>query len=76
MLCKVFEDGECGHGEDLLFLHQPHGLVAELIGVVDGNDAGLRRKKGSGLSSGVDRDVSVRVARPLSPPPPVAASVY
>src|SRR5437879_3928103 len=35
MLSKIFLDGEGGYGGDLLFAHQPHSFIAELIGMVD-----------------------------------------
>src|SRR5207302_4848260 len=42
VLGKIFEDGECGHGKDLLLLHQPHRLFAQLIGVIDRSHESLR----------------------------------
>ena len=54
MLGKVFEDSESRHGEDLFFAHEPHGLVAELIGVIDGGHASLRRIERARFARGVD----------------------
>ena len=56
MIGEIFEDGESGHGEDLLLAHDAHGFVAELVGVVDGGDAGACGIERAGLSGGVDRD--------------------
>ena len=57
MIGEVFEDGEGGDGENLFLPHQPHGLVAQLIGVIDGNDTRLRGIERSRLSRGVNGDV-------------------
>ena len=54
MLGEIFGDDEGGNGENLFFLHEAHGFVAELIGVVDGSNAGLRGVKCAGFSGGVD----------------------
>ena len=56
VLREVVEDGEGGDGGDLFFAHEAHGLVAELRGVVDGGDAGLRGVERAGLAHGVDAD--------------------
>jgi hypothetical protein len=40
----------------LLFAHQPHGFIAELIGVIDGSYTGLRGVKGARLARGVNGD--------------------
>jgi len=40
---EVIDDGEGGHREDAAFSHQPHGFVAQLIGMVDRRHAGARR---------------------------------
>jgi hypothetical protein len=40
----------------LFFTHDPHGLVAELVGVVNGNDTGLRCIECAGFASGMDRN--------------------
>jgi hypothetical protein len=53
VLGEVFEDGEGGHGEDLFLAHQPHGLVAELVGVIDGSHSGARGVERARLSGGV-----------------------
>jgi len=42
VLRKVVEDGEGWYRGNLLLAHQAHGFVAELCGVLDGSDAGLR----------------------------------
>ena len=56
MLGEIFGDGESGDGEDLFFAHQAHGFFAELIGVVDGFDAGAGGVTGAGFTGGVDGD--------------------
>jgi hypothetical protein len=53
---EVLHDGESGHGVDLLVAHQLHGLGRELVGVVDGGDAGVRGVGGAGLSCAMDGD--------------------
>ena len=53
---EIFEDGEGGDGEDLLLFHQAHGLVAELVGVIDGGHAGLRGVERAGFSGGMNGD--------------------
>ena len=47
-----------GTAKICFLFHEPHGLIAELVGVVDRNDSCLRGKERAGLSSGVDRDAS------------------
>ncbi len=42
MLSEILADGESRDGEDALGAHQPHGFETELIGMVDGSNAGLR----------------------------------
>ena len=63
MFGKIFEDRKRGDREDLLFLHQPHGFVAELIGVVDRDHAGLRGEERSRLSGGMNRHVFAEASR-------------
>ncbi len=60
---KVFEDGESRHREDLLFLHQAHGLVAQLIGMVNGNHSRLRGVERSRLAGGMHRDAFAHTRR-------------
>ena len=57
MIDEVFENGERGDGEDLLFAHQAHGFVGELIGVIDGDDARARRVERARFAGGVNGDV-------------------
>ena len=56
MVGEVFGDRERGNGEDFFFAHQAHGLVAELIGVIDGFDSGAGGVERAGFSGSVDRD--------------------
>src|SRR5580704_18666799 len=56
MFREVFEDGKSGHGENLFVAHETHSLVAELVGVVDGDYARARRIERAGFASGVNRD--------------------
>ena len=53
MIGEVIDDGEGGHREDAAFPHQPHGFVAQLVGVIDGCHAGARRLQRAGLAGGV-----------------------
>ncbi len=62
-MCEVVEDGEGGHGEDALFLHQADGLIAQLRGVIDGSYAGLRCVQRSGFAHGVHRDNRAKTMR-------------
>ena len=57
MVGEILEDGERGHGEDALLLHQAHGLVAQLRGVIEGGNAGLRGIERARLALIVDADV-------------------
>src|ERR1700680_3936686 len=50
---KIFKDGESRHRENLLFLHQPHGLVAQLVGMVDQSHSRLCSEKRPWLSRGM-----------------------
>src|SRR5215469_15324779 len=54
MLSKVFLDSEGGHGGDLLFAHQPHGFIAELIGMVDRGYTRPNGIEGARLAGGVN----------------------
>ena len=63
MRCKIFEDREGWNGENVFLFHQPHGLFAELVGVIDGSDSGLRSEKCSGLSGGMHGDASAQPRR-------------
>src|SRR5579872_1166025 len=56
MFREVFEDSKSWHGEDLLFAHEPHGLVAKLVGVIDGGHASLRRIERPRFSGSVNRN--------------------
>ena len=75
MIGKVFGDGERRDGEDLFFAHDAHGLVAELVGVVDGYDAGARGVERAGFAGGVDGD-ALAGARGFSTAALSSASVY
>src|SRR5271170_7489159 len=50
MLCKVLEQRERRDSRDMLLLHDPHRLVAELRGMVDGNHACLGGIERAGLA--------------------------
>ena len=39
VLHEVLDDGERRDGEDLFFVHEAHGLIRELKGVIDGGDS-------------------------------------
>ena len=54
---EVFADGEGGHGEDPFLFHEAHGFIAELIGVINGEDTRLGGVESTGFSGGVDGDV-------------------
>ena len=54
MFGKVLLDGERRHSGDLLFMHQPHGFVAELIGVIYGSHASSNGVEPARLARGVD----------------------
>ncbi len=45
-----------GTAKIAFLLHQAHGLVAELVGVIDGRDAGLRGVERAGLAGGMHGD--------------------
>ena len=60
MIGEIFEDGEGGHGENLLFAHQAHGLIAQLIGMVDRCDSRLRRIQRAWFAGGMHRDALAR----------------
>ena len=60
MLGEILGDGEGGDSENLFFLHEAHGFVAELIGVIDGSNAGLRGVECAGFASSVDSDAAAR----------------
>src|SRR5579883_558690 len=47
MLGKVVRDSERRNRENAPLAHKPDGFVAELIGMIDGNDAGLSRVQSS-----------------------------
>ena len=54
---EIFGNGESGHSENLFLLHEAHGFVAELIGVIDRDDACLRGVKSARFAGSVDSDV-------------------
>src|SRR5208282_3739278 len=58
-------NGEGGHGVDLLFAHDAHGLRAELVGVIDGDDTGLDRVESSGLAGAMDAHALAHARRLL-----------
>ena len=53
---EVFGNGKGGDGEDLFLAHDAHGLVAQLIGMVDGCHAGASGVECSGFAGGMDGD--------------------
>src|SRR5579862_3594088 len=56
VLGKIFEDGEGWHGKNLLVFHEPHGLIAQLVGMVYRSHSCLRGEKRPRLSSGMHCD--------------------
>ena len=57
MIGEIFEDGKRGHGEDALLLHQPHGFVAQLRGVIEGGNARLSGIERARLAHVVDANI-------------------
>ncbi len=55
---RVFGDGKSWDGRNLLFAHQPHGFVAELVGVIDRSHTRLRGIQRSGFTDGVHGNLS------------------
>ncbi len=47
-----------GTAIDVFRAHQAHGFVAELVGMIDGSDAGLGGEERAGFAHGVDADAS------------------
>ena len=66
---EVLEYGEGGNGVDALGFHEAHGLIAQLRGMVDGGDAGLRRVEGSGLAHRMHGDTAAPARGLLDTPP-------
>ena len=56
MIGKIFGNGKSGDSEDLFFAHDAHGLVAQLIGVVDGCHPSASGVQCSGFAGGMDGD--------------------
>ena len=56
MVGKVFGDCESGDGEDLFFVHEAHGFVAEVIGVIHGFDAGFSGVERARFTGVMNRD--------------------
>src|SRR5215472_2098717 len=56
VISKIFRDCKCRYGKNLFFPHQAHRLVAELVGVVDRNDARARRIESAWFPGRVDGD--------------------
>src|ERR1700733_13260983 len=54
---EVVKNREGRHCEDLLLAHQPHGLVAELVRMIDGYHASPRRECSSRLSRRMHGDM-------------------
>ena len=50
MFRKIFKNRKCRNREDPLFAHQPHRLIAQLIGVIDRRHSRLRCKQRSRLA--------------------------
>src|SRR6185437_4012135 len=46
---------EGGDSEDLFFAHEAHGFFAELVGVIDGNDACAGGKESARFTGGMNR---------------------
>ena len=63
-LREIFEDRERGNGGNILRLHDPHGLLAQLGRMIDGGDARTRRIKRSGLARRMHRNAGAQ-PRPL-----------
>ena len=57
VLGEIVDDGEGRNREDLLIVHQAHGFVRELEGVIDRNHARTRGVQRAGLAGGVDSNV-------------------
>ena len=57
-------------------LHEPHGLIAQLRGMVDGGDAGLRGVERSGLAHRMHGDAACPSARPHRHRALSSAAVY
>jgi len=53
MLGEVLEDRKGRHRENLLFTHQPHRLVAKLIGMINRSYSRPRREKRARLAGGM-----------------------
>src|ERR1700683_3483516 len=60
MFREIFENGKSWNSEYLLFPHDPHGLVAQLVGMVDRNDPSLRRIKRARFAGRMNGDVLTR----------------
>ena len=58
MLREVLKDGKRRHREDLLLTHQPHRLVAELVGMIDGSNSCLRCEQRARLDGVVQKRLS------------------
>src|SRR5260370_4494327 len=65
MFGKILEDGEGGHRENLLFAHEPHGLSAQLVGMVDGCHSRLRSVERSRLTRAMYRNPLAQTRRLL-----------
>src|SRR5450631_302701 len=50
MMREIVKDGKGRNSEDALVAREAHGFVAQLGGVVDGGDSGLRRVERSRLA--------------------------
>jgi len=46
LVSEILEHRKGGNGGDFALLHDAHGLIAQLRGVIDGGDTGLRRVQG------------------------------
>ena len=55
---EVFDDGEGGHGVNLLLVHHAHGFGREEVGVVDAGDAGFDGEASAGLAGAVHADAA------------------
>ena len=54
---EIFRNRESWDGEDLFFAHQAHGFVAELVGVINGDDACTDSVESAGFTGSVGRNV-------------------
>ncbi len=56
MIGEIFGNGKSRHGGNLFLPHKPHRLVAQLIGMIDRDNARARGIERAWLAGGMDRD--------------------